>query len=197
MTLIALTTALATPPATAKPRPSAEATSKSELPSPSSLVYSSMPRAFIMPAISSKVRTKSTSERTDLRMASSFLAEQGPTKTILALGCCWRSRRAVSVMGVRAIEMHSACSGNSVLAMTDQAGQQDVPMNGIFSGTSSMKSSASWTVQRSAPTATSSMPEKPSIVKAWRSLSTLPLPPNWPTKAGATSAMTSSPRLMA
>ena len=81
--------------------------------------------------------------------------------------------------------------------MTDQAGQQDVPMNGIFSGTSSMKSSASWTVQRSAPTATSSMPEKPSIVKAWRSLSTLPLPPNWPTKAGATSAMTSSPRLMA
>ena len=93
--------------------------------------------------------------------------------------------------------MQSAWSGNSVLAMTDQAGQHEVPMNGIFSGTSSTKSSASWTVQRSAPMATSSMPEKPSVVKAWRSLSTLPLPPNWPTKAGATAAMTSSPRLMA
>ena len=93
--------------------------------------------------------------------------------------------------------MQSAWSWNSFLAMTDQAGQQDVPMNGILSGTSSRKSSASSTVQRSAPRATSSMPEKPSSFMASRSLSTLPLPPNWPTNAGATSAMTSSPELIA
>ncbi len=42
--------------------------------------------ALIMPAISSKVSTKSTSERTDLRMASSFFAEHGPTNTIFAFG---------------------------------------------------------------------------------------------------------------
>ena len=143
-----------------------------------------------MPAISSKVRTKSTSERTDSRMASSFFAEHGPTKTIFALGCCLRIRRAVSVMGVRAMLMQSAFLGNSFFAITDHAGQQEVPMNGIFSGTSSRKSSDSWMVHKSAPRATSSMPEKPSCLKASRSLSTLPLP-------GATSAMTSSPALMA
>ena len=156
-----------------------------------------MSLACIMPAISSNVSTKSTSLLTLLRMASSFLAEHGPTNTILALGCCRRMSLAVSVMGVSAMEMQPACSGNSFLAMTDHAGQQLVPMNGIFSGTSSRKSSASSTVHRSAPRATSSMPANPSSLKASRSLSTLPLPPNWPTKAGATSAMTSSPALMA
>ena len=156
-----------------------------------------MSLACIMPASSSKVRTKSTSLFTLLRMASSFLAEHGPTNTILAPGCCLRMRRAVSVMGVSAIETQPACSGNSFLAMTDQAGQHEVPMNGILAGTSSRKSSASSTVQRSAPRATSSMPAKPISFRASRSFSTLPLPPNWPTKAGATSAMTSSPALMA
>ena len=47
--------------------------------------------------------------------------------------------RAVSVMGVSAIETHSAYSGNSFLAMTDQAGQHEVAMNGSLSGTSSTK----------------------------------------------------------
>ena len=146
-----------------------------------------------MPAISSKVSTKSTSERTDERMASSFFAEHGPTKTILALGCCFLIMRAVSVIGVRAMEMHSALSGNSFFAMDDHAGQHEVPMNGSLSGTSERKSSASCTLHRSAPSATSSTPEKPSSLNASRSLPTLPLPPNWPTKAGATAAMTSSP----
>jgi hypothetical protein len=70
--------------------------------------------------------------------------------------------RAVSVMGVSAMEMQSAYLGNSFFAMTDQAGQHEVPMNGSLSGTSSRKSSASWTVHRSAPSATSSTPENPS-----------------------------------
>ena len=145
-----------------------------------------------MPAISSKVSTKSTSERTERRMASSFLAAQGPTKTIFASGCCVRIMRAVSVMGVSAMEMHSACSGNSILAITDHAGQHEVPMNGLSPcRTSSTKSSASSTVHRSAPSATSSTPEKPRSLKASRSLPTLPLPPNCPTNAGATAAMTS------
>ena len=155
-----------------------------------------MPFASIMPAISSNVSTKSTSLLTLLRMASSFFAEHGPTNTIFALGCCMRIMRAVSVMGVSAMLMQSACSGNSRFAMTDHAGQHEVPMNGSLSGTSSRKSSASWQVQRSAPRATSSTPENPSSLNASRSLPTLPLPPNWPTNAGATAAMTSSPRAM-
>ena len=49
-----------------------------------------------MPDISSNVRTKSTSLRTDRRMASSFFAAHGPTKTTFAFGLCFLIRRAVS-----------------------------------------------------------------------------------------------------
>ena len=72
-----------------------------------------------MPAISSKVSTKSTSLLMDLRMASSFLAAQGPIKTILACGCWVRIMRAVRVMGVSAMEMQLAYLGNSFFAMTE------------------------------------------------------------------------------
>ena len=96
-----------------------------------------MPLASNIPAISSKVSTKSTSERTLRRMASSFLAEHGPTNTILALGCLMRIMRAVSTMGVSAIEMHSDCLGNSFLAMTDHAGQHEVPRKGLSPSTTS------------------------------------------------------------
>ena len=65
-------------------------------------------------------------------------------------------RRAVRTMGVMAMLMHSACWGNSFLAITLHAGQQDVPMNGILAGTSSMKSFASSMVHRSAPVASAS-----------------------------------------
>ena len=141
-----------------------------------------------IPAISSKVSTKSTSLRTLLRMASSFLAAQGPMNTTLALGCSCLMRRAVRVMGVRAMEMQWAWSGWSFLAMTDHAGQQDVPMKGSSSGTSRTKSSASWVAQRSAPMATSKTSAKPSCFTAARSLPGVTLVPNWPTKAGATAA---------
>ena len=150
-----------------------------------------------MPAISSKVRTKSTSLRTLLRMASSFLAAQGPMNTILPLGWSCLMSRAVRVMGVRAMEMQLAWSGKVFLAMTDQAGQQEVPMKGISSGTSFTKSSASWVAQRSAPMATSKISAKPRAFMAARSLPGVTLGPNWPTKAGATAAYTRSPDWMA
>ena len=171
-----LTTALATPPATAKSRPSAEA---SFTPSgSSSMVARSSSLAAKIPVISSKVRTKSTSLRTLRRMASSFLAAQGPMNTTLPLGCSFLIRRAVSTMGVRAMEMQPAYSGKRFLAITDQAGQQEVPMKGSFSGTSAMKSSASWVAQRSAPMATSKTSAKPSFFMAARSLPGVTLGPN-------------------
>ena len=46
--------------------------------------------------------------------------------------------------------MQLACSGNSFFAIIDHAGQQEVAMNGSFSGTSSTKSSASCAAQVSA-----------------------------------------------
>ena len=134
--------------------------------------------------------TKSTSLRTLLRMASSFLAAQGPMNTTLALGCSCLMRRAVRVMGVRAMEMQWAWSGWSFLAMTDHAGQQDVPMKGqLLPGTSPGRSPpASWVAQRSAPMATSKTSGKAELLHAARSLPGVTLGPNWPTKAGATAA---------
>ena len=136
-----------------------------------------------MPWSSSKVSTKSTSERTDFRLASSFLAAQGPMKQIRALGWSFFTIRAVMTMGVRAMEMQSLNSGKSFLAMTDQAGQQLVPMKGSFSGTSSRKSLASSTVHRSAPMATSTTSAKPRMrmaafsLAAWRPCRTGPRRP--------------------
>ena len=73
------------------------------------------------------------------------------------------------VMGVKAMETQSAYSGNSFFAITDQAGQQEVAIKGICSGTSFIKSSASWTAQRSALMATSNTSAKPSCFMAARS----------------------------
>ena len=79
-----------------------------------------------------------------------------------------------------------------VFAIMLQAGQQEVPMKGCFAGTSSKKSWASWTVHMSAPMETSTTSEKPSFFMAAFSLEGVASLPNWPTKAGATQAMTSS-----
>ena len=68
-------------------------------------------------------------------------------------------------------------------------------MKGSFSGTSAIKSLASSMVHRSAPIATSEMPAKPSSFIASRSLAGV-MPGNWLMKAGATMAITRSPRLM-
>ena len=192
--LMALTTACATPPEAAKPRASALALLKAS----SGLSGRSAKLTALAsnrPISSSKVRTKSTSLRTERRLASSFLAAQGPIKQIRALGFSFLMRRAVRTMGVMAMLMHSACWGNSFLAITLHAGQQDVPMNGILAGTSSMKSFASSMVHRSAPMATSATSAKPSRRMASFSLEGV-MPGNWLMKAGATMATTSSPRLM-
>ena len=87
------------------------------------------------------------------------------------------------------MEIHFACSGNNFLAIIDQDGQQDVAINGSFSGTSSKKSFASSTVHRSAPTATSLTSVKPSAWNAPRIL-LFSIPGNWPAMAGATIAYT-------
>lgn len=119
-----------------------------------------------MPRSSSKVRTKSTSLRTLRRLASSFLAAQGPMKAILQSGFRRFWSRAVSTMGVMVMEIYGAKPGNSFLAITDQAGQQDVAIKGCFSGTTRRNSSASSMAHRSAPTATSSRAAKPSSFMA-------------------------------
>ena len=80
---ITSTTAWATPPLTAKPRPAAVAPWGS---SPSSSAVKSTSLASNRPISSSKVSTKSTSLRTERRLASSFLAAQGPIKQTRALG---------------------------------------------------------------------------------------------------------------
>ena len=98
-------------------------------------------------------------------------------------------------MGVMVMEIYGAKPGNSFLAITDHAGQQEVAMNGCFSGTIRRNSSASSTAHRSAPTATSAVPAKPNCFMASRSLEGV-IPGNWLMKAGATMATTSSPRLM-
>ena len=59
-----------------------------------------------------------------VRMASSFLAAQGPMNTTFALEWCRLISLAVNVMGVNAMEIQSACSGNSFLAIMDQAGEE-------------------------------------------------------------------------
>ena len=94
-----------------------------------------MPLASKMPCISSKVSTKSTSLRMVRREASSFLAAQGPMNTTRASGICRLISRAVSTMGVRAMEMFSVNWGNSFLAITAQAGQQEVARKSSSSGT--------------------------------------------------------------
>ena len=104
---------------------------------------------------------------------------------LLSLGLAFG---AVSVIGVRAIEMQLACSGNSFFAIIDHAGQQEVAMNGSFSGTSLTKSSASCAAHRSAPMATSIISAKPRRFIAARSLPGVIFGPNWPTNAGATAA---------
>ena len=101
--------------------------------------------------------------------------------------------RLINTIGVSAIEIHFACSGKSFFAIIAHAGQQEVAINGISSGTSFTKSSASCTVQRSAPIATSNTSAKPSCFIAARSLPGVTFGPNWPTKAGATAAYTRSP----
>ena len=58
-----------------------------------------------MPRSSSNVSTKSTSLRTERRLASSFLAAQGPIKAMRQLGSFFFSSRAVSTMGVMVMEM--------------------------------------------------------------------------------------------
>ena len=65
------------------------------------------------------------------RLASSFLAAQGPTKvTLMSRPSLLLARRAVSTMGVMAMLMFWASSGNSFLAITLQLGQQLVAMKG-------------------------------------------------------------------
>ena len=81
--------------------------------------------------------------------------------------------------------------------MTDQAGQQEVAIKGCSAGTFSMKSLASSMVHKSAPTATSATPAKPSRFMAAVKRSGVASGPNWPRKAGATMATTRSPRRMA
>ena len=127
---MAFTTAWATPPLAANPRPSALACWKSS-PGSASRVSKLTPLASNMPISSSKVSTKSTSLRMVRRLASSFLAAQGPTKVILmSRPSLFLARRAVSTMGVMAMLMYWASSGNSFLAITLQLGQQLVAMKG-------------------------------------------------------------------
>ena len=76
-----------------------------------------MSLASMMPASSSKVSTKSTSERTVRREASSFLAAQGPMKHIRASGSACFIMRAVNTMGVMVMEMFFARSGKAVFAI--------------------------------------------------------------------------------
>ena len=111
-------------------------------------------------------------------------------KATLQPGCSFLIRRPVSTMGVRAMLMQSACCGNSRFAITDQAGQQEVPMKGRRSGTSLRKSSASWMVHRSAPMATSTTSWKPRALKAARIFSGVSSLPNCPAMAGAMAAYT-------
>ena len=67
-------------------------------------------------------------------------------------------------IGVSAIEIFCAWSGNNFLAIAAHAGQHDVAIYGIFSGTSLRKSLASSIAQRSAPIATSNESAKPSAL---------------------------------
>ena len=81
-----------TPPETANPRPAAEPSFRSCI---GSMVSKLISFASNIPCSSSKVRTKSTSERISSRIASSFFAAQGPTKTTLQPGYSFFISRAV------------------------------------------------------------------------------------------------------
>ena len=89
---ITSSTARATPPAAAKPRPRPVPFFNS---SSGSIVSRSTFFASKIPISSSYVRTKSTSLRSSSCMASSFFAAHGPTKTTLQPGCCSFTIRAV------------------------------------------------------------------------------------------------------
>ena len=117
--------------------------------------------------------------------------------TMRASGWSFFTIRAVMTIGVRAMEIFSLNWGKSFFAIMDHAGQQLVPIQSSFSGTSFKKSLASSTVQRSAPMATSTTSAKPSVRMAAFNLAGVASLPYWPTKAGATQAMTSSFRRMA
>ena len=83
-----------------------------------------------IPVSSSNVMTKSTSDRTVLLEASSFLEAQGPIKTTLESGCSCLIIRAVATMGVSSLEILLMVSGKYFLASMDQDGQQDVSRKG-------------------------------------------------------------------
>ena len=104
MRSMAFTTAPATPPVTAKPRPAPVASLRGTS-SSGGMEAKPTPLASNMPWSSSKVSTKSTSERMVRRLASSFLAAQGPMKAMRHPGSFCFCRRAVSTMGVRAMEI--------------------------------------------------------------------------------------------
>ena len=89
-----------------------------------------IPFASNIPVNSSKVITKSTSERTVLLLASSFLLAQGPINTTLASGCSSLIIRAVATIGVKALLILSMVSGKNFFASTDHDGQQEVRRNG-------------------------------------------------------------------
>ena len=61
--------------------------------------------------------------------------------TTFAFLCSDFMSRAVSVMGVRAMEIQLPSLPIIRFAITDQAGQQEVPINGLSSGTSRTKDS--------------------------------------------------------
>ena len=166
---------MATPPLTANPRPAfVPSVNGSEV-----VIWSnSIPFALNIPITSSKVNTKSISLRIDLRLASNFLAAQGPINTTLAFGFSFLIKRPVNTIGVNAIEIYGAKSGKFFFAITDHAGQQLVAINGCFSGTFSKKSSASSIVHKSAPIATSTTSAKPTAFNAAFTLSGVTAGPN-------------------
>ena len=147
-----------------------------------------MPFAAKIAANSSKVITKSTSLRTEVRDASSFLAAQGPAKTIFPSGCLCLIIRAVATIGVRALDTVSTISGRVLLARTDQAGQQDVRRNGFLPlFTSFTYCFASVLAPISAPSATSYTSANPTSFKAALIFHSRTSAPNCPMTAGASS----------
>ena len=149
------------------------------------------------PIISSKVKTKSISLRTLFRLASSFFAAHGPINTTLESGCFILIKRPVKTIGVNVMDIQSLNSGNCCFAITDQAGQQEVPINGNLDGTFSIKSFASSVAHKSAPTATSITSANPNSFIAARNFPGVTFGPNCPTKAGATAAYTRCPSFIA
>ncbi len=119
--------ALATPPATPYPRPAPVASSIFTVAATS---FNRIPLASNIPASSSKVMTKSTSERMVLLDASSFLEAHGPINTTLASGWSSFILRAVATIGVKALDILSMVSGKNFFASIDHDGQQDVKRKG-------------------------------------------------------------------